>query len=239
MGNSLAIDPGPFTQAIRMLAERDIRIAATWALNDTADEALKSVQDRMNVAFDRPTRFTQNAFYATKARSSKLEAAVVERPTRAARDYLSIQEQGGPRPQTGFEAQLSRSLAYEGHIQSVIPADEARLDAHGNWSMGERNQVMSALKIQRDYASNATARSTLRGRKRGRVTYFVPQSGLHPGIYRKTADGSIGIVAVISDKVPVYQQRLGFYEETNRVYADRFAAHMSRTFSKMIGKRFG
>jgi class 3 adenylate cyclase len=44
------------------MADRDLRIAAAWALNDTAQEANDHIGDRMTVVFDRPTKFTENAF---------------------------------------------------------------------------------------------------------------------------------------------------------------------------------
>jgi hypothetical protein len=234
-----ALDVSGFVSAIKVMADRDLRIAAAWALNDTAQEANDHIRDRMTVVFDRPTKFTENAFYVQKARADDLTATVMERPTRAARDYLKVEEEGGARRQTGFEQQMQRALAYEGVIAAVIPADEARLDAHGNWSTGERNQVMSALKIQRDYAANATARSTLRGRKRKRATYFVPQSGLYPGIYRKDASGNIGIVAIITANVPSYAPRLGFHEEAMAIFEARLQGHLSRALSKMFYKRLG
>lgn len=235
----IALDVSGFVSALKVMAERDLRIAATWALNDTAKEASDHIRDRMTVVFDRPTTFTENAFYVKKARVDDLTAAVMERPTRASRDYLKVEEAGGPRRQTGFEGQMQRALAYDGLISAVIPADEARLDAYGNWSVGERNQVMSALKIQRDYAANATARSTLSGRKRKRSTYFVPQSGLYPGIYRKDASGNIGIVAILTDKVPRYAPRLGFHAEAMAVFEARLQGHLSRTLSQMFYKRLG
>ncbi|WP_442772695.1 hypothetical protein [Paenirhodobacter enshiensis] len=235
----LTLDTASFARSLQLLADRDVKIAATWALNDTADEALTAVQDRMKVVFDRPTQFTLNAFYVRKARVSALEASVEERPTRARRDYLKTEEQGGARFRTGFEVLASTKLAYDGFIQSIIPGDEAKLDANGNWSAGERNKVMSDLKIQRDSAANATARSTARRRRKGGATYFVPKTGLYPGIYRKSSDGRIGIVAVISPKAPVYQQRLGFFEEAQKVFAARFAPNFSRTLGQMIAKRFG
>lgn len=235
----IALDVSGFVSALKVMAERDIRIASTWALNDTATEANDHIRDRMAVVFDRPTKFTENAFYVKKARADDLQATVLERPTRASRDYLKVEEEGGARRQTGFERQMQRALAYEGVISAVIPADEARLDRYGNWSVGERNQVMSALKIQRDYAANATARSTLRGRKRGRSTYFVPKSGLYPGIYRKDASGNIGIVAIITAAVPNYAPRLDFHEEAMRIFEARLPEHLGRALSKMFYKRLG
>lgn len=235
---SIEIDTAPFVDAVQQLATRDIDIASTWALNDMAEDIQKDVTTRMNVVFDRPTPFTQKAFMVVKAAANRLEAAVQLRDTRVGRDYLHVQEQGGSRRQTGFEAQMSRSLAYEGVIQSILPADNARLDQYGNWSVGERNQVMSALKVQRDAAANMTDASWRRARKR-RSTYFVPRSGLTPGIYKKDVQGNLGVVAIFSDKAPVYPERLAFEENAERLFAAKMGPHLARTIGQMIAKRFG
>jgi hypothetical protein len=234
---TLRLDPSAFTAALQSLSSRDVKIAATWALNDTAAEVLTDVQNRMSVVFDRPTRFTKNAFMVVKARPDALEASVQERRANAGRDYLKTEETGGPRRQTGFERQLSRSLAYEGIIQSIIPGDEARLDAYGNWSQGERNQVLSGLKAQRDGATNTTALSKKRNSKR--ATYFVPKNGLTPGIYKRTPGGGIGIVAVISQAVPTYHRRLGFLDHAETLSKVKVPIHLRRTLSKMFVKRLG
>jgi hypothetical protein len=234
---SLRLNPSDFTAALQFLSDRDVKIAATWALNDTADDVLTDIKNRMDVVFDRPTRFTKNAFMVVKARPDALEATVQERRANAGRDYLKIQETGGARRQTGFEHLLSRSLAYDGVIQSIIPADDARLDAYGNWSKGERNQVLSALQAQRDGTANTTERS--KKRNRNRATYFVPKHSLTPGIYKRTAGGDIGIVALISPKVPVYHQRLGFLDHAETVWKAKLPVHLNRTLSKMFLKRLG
>lgn len=233
----LKFDVGPFTAALSALSGRDVQIAGVWALNDTAADVHAHIADRMEVAFDRPTRFTKNAFTVVKARQGHLEAAVEQRRMSGGRHYLRVQEEGGPRPQTGIEKLISRGLVHEGVIQAIIPGDGARLDAHGNWSKGEMTQVLSALKVQRDKTANETEAS--RKRNPNRARYFVPKRGLTPGIYKKDRAGNIGIVAVFTAKVPVYQQRLGFYEGAAEVYAARMPQHLRRTLGRMIAKRFG
>ena len=237
MDTLMSIDTSPFTLALKQLADRDVRIAGTWALNDMAADIRHDVTDRMKVVFDRPTRWTLNAFEVVRAKPMTLEAEVRQRGGSASRHYLRVEEEGGPRPQTGFEMLLSRSLAYEGVIQSIIPGDNARLDAYGNWSQGEKNRVLSDLKAQRDATANSTAASRRRHRRRAR--YFVPRRGLSAGIYKREANGNIGIVAVISTKVPVYQQRLGFYENAGQLFAARMSDHLTRTLGRMMQMRFG
>lgn len=238
MDTSMSIDTGPFTLALRQMAERDLRIAATWALNDMAEDIRLDVQKRMQVVFDRPTRWTLNSFEVVKANPTGLQAVVQQRAGSASRHYLRVEEEGGPRPQTGFETLLSRSLAYEGIIQSIVPADNARLDAYGNWSSGEKSRVLSDLQAQRDGTANSTAAS--RKRHRARARYFVPKGGLTANaIYKREASGQIGVVAVISAKVPVYQQRLGFFDNAGRIFEAKMPDHLSRTLAKMMAKRFG
>ena len=233
----LKLDVSRFTSALQALASKDVAVATVWALNDTATDVVDHIKTRMNVVFDRPTPFTQNAFMVVKAQTGHLEAVVLERPSLGARHYLKVEETGGLRAQSGFERLLARSLAYEGVIQSIIPADNARLDAYGNWSSGERNQVLSGLLAQRDVRTNTSVAS--RNRNGKRATYFIPQRGLSPDIYKREASGRIGIVAHISAKVPVYQQRLGFFETAGDVWHDKLPSHMARTLGQMIRKRFG
>ncbi|MBK4216125.1 hypothetical protein JJJ17_09325 [Paracoccus caeni] len=224
-------------KALRHLSERDAKVAITWALNDAAADVLQHVQDRMDEVFDRPTRFTKNAFTIRGARPSKLEAEVMERPTVGKRHYLKTQEFGGPRGQTGLEGLLSARLAYDGHIQAAVPASGAKLDAFGNWSTGERNQALSAVQSQRDKTANTT--DTSRKRNRKRAGFFVPRAGskLSPGIWRRNPDGSIQKVLHFTSVAPVYRERLGFFDGAAEVYADRLPGHLRRTLAKMVERR--
>ena len=234
----LKFDAGPFTAALSALAERDLTIAGIWALNDTAADVQAHVADRMEVVFDRPTRFTKNAFMVVKARQGHPEAAVEQRPGSGRRHYLRVQEEGGPRGQTGIEKLISRGIVLDEAIQAIIPDDGARLDANGNWSRGQMTQVLSQLKVQRDKTANETEAS--RKRKPRRARYFVPVRGLAPGVYRRDERGGAAFrVLKFSAKVPVYQQRLGFYEGAAELYAARMPQHLSRTLGRMIAKRFG
>ena len=102
----LTIDDRDLQENLRALADRKINIAASWALNDTAKDVLTHVQDRMQAVFDRPTRFTLNAFTIRGARPNRLEAEVKERPSVGRRHYLKTQEFGGARRRTGLEGLL-------------------------------------------------------------------------------------------------------------------------------------
>lgn len=230
----LTIDDAQLQRNLRQLGEKDARQAAVWALNDTADDVLKHVQGRMDEVFDRPTRFTKNAFMVWRAKPNNLEAQVLERPSVGRRHYLKVQEAGGRRGQTGLERLLGSRVAYDGVLQSAVPGKGAKLDAYGNWSNGERNQALSAVQAQRDVATNTTADA--RKRRRKRAGFFVPKPGskLSPGIWKRAADGSISKVLHFSAVAPVYSQRLGFQDGAEEVYRAKLPEHLARTFERMV-----
>ena len=237
-GMKFELDLRQFEADLRRVDQRQMPQAIAWGLNDTANDVLEHMRKQMDVEFDRPTRFTKNAFMVWRANRSNLEATVQERPSVSRRHYLKVQEAGGPRGQTGVEKLLSSRLAYEGTIQSVIPViggrfGGARLDAHGNWSRGERNQVLSALKAQRDTATNETKTSRRRSR---RASYFVPRSGgLVPGVWRRDGPDDIPVpVLWFSEIVPVYQPRLGFYDGAAEVFEARIGPNIAKGVDRAL-----
>jgi hypothetical protein len=230
----LQIDHAQFDRALEGISEKRMPWAAANALNDTAKDVLTHMQDRMAVVFDRPTRFTKNAFMVWKANPRSMTAAVQERPSVGPRHFLKIQERGGARGQTGLEGLLSSRLAYEGVLQAAIPADGAKLDAFGNWSTGERNQVLSALGAQRDTRSNATGASRKRNKKR--ASYFVPKHGLTPGVYRRETNGALNIVLAFVDHAPKYEKRLGFYDGAGEVFEERLPINLRASLEKELAK---
>jgi len=236
---TIRLDDREVQANLSRLAERDIRIAAAWALNDTASDVLEHVQDRMDQVFDRPTRFTKNAFTVKGARPRDLEAIVTERPSVGSRHYLKVQEFGGKRAPTGLEGLLRSRLSYAGIISAAVPAGGAKIDPFGNWSTGERNQALSAVKSQRDSTANTTAGSRKRNRKR--AGFFVPREGskLSPGIWKRNPDGTISKVLHFTQAMPVYNERLGFFDGAEEVYRERLPAHLRRTIEKMALRRSG
>ena len=228
----ISLDDTAFLRQLTNLEVVQLPFAGAMALNDTANDVLKHMQGRMDVVFDRPTRFTKNALHVWRASKTNLEAQVKERPSVGPRHYLKVQEFGGVRPQTGVEKLLSSRLAYDGVIAAIVPASGARLDAFGNWSSGERNQVLSALKAQRDVTANQTEAS--RKRKRNRASYFVPKAGMPAGVYRRDGDGNVSKVLTFLTSAPSYSPRLGFYDEAASVWAARLPDHLRRRLDQAV-----
>lgn len=225
----IKIDDAAFLRQLTNLEITQLPQAGSLALNDTAYDVLKHIQTRMDVVFDKPTRFTKNALMVWRAKPDNLEAQVKERPSVGPRHYLKIEETGGVRPQTGLERLMASKLPYEGTVSAIIPAYGARLDGFGNWSVGERNQVLSQLKAQRDSTANETEASRKRkGKKKGPGRYFIPKSGMGAGVYRRDEKGAVTKVLTITDAMPSYAPRLGFYDGAAEVWAARLPHHLRR-----------
>jgi len=232
---SFRIDDAALRRQLTNLEVAQLPFAASRALNDTAYDALRHIQDRMEVVFDRPTRFTKNALMVWRSTKTNLEAQVKERPSVGSRHYLKVQEEGGARPQTGLEKLLGAKIATGGVLRTVIPAEHARLDGFGNWSSGERNQVLSALGAQRDGAANTTARS--KKRNKTRAGYFVASKGLAPGVYRRDKPGGLAFrVLKLTGDVPVYRSRLGFYDGVADVWAKVLPDHLQKRLAEAVAK---
>lgn len=202
--------------------------ALAQAMNDAVYDGQDAVEDEIAASFDRPTRFTKKAFRVQRASKRDLTASILRKDMVAGRHYLEVQEEGGARPQTGLEKLLARRLNYGGIVQSVIPAKGARLTAAGNWSPGQRNQVLSAIKAQRDERTNTTKAS--KARKTGRSGYFVPRDGskLSPGVYQRMARGKVKKILHITDRVATYQKRFHFYERVSIRVNRKLAGHFDR-----------
>lgn len=224
----ITLDNTAFLRQLTNLEVTQLPIAGSLALNDTAYDVMKEMRSRMDVVFDRPTKFTKNALFVWLAKPDRLEAQVKEKTMLGRLHYLKMEETGGARPQTGLEKLLSRSLAYDGIFAAIVPASGARLDGFGNWSVGERNQVLSQLKAQKNSQSNETEVSAKRRKKKAVGRYFVPKSGKSPGVYRRDADGNVTKVLTITDSMPSYTPRLGFYDTAADVWAARLPYHLRR-----------
>lgn len=225
-------DGAALERALMNVVERQLPFAVSQALTDAAKDGRDAAVAEMGRVFDRPTPFTLNAFEVKPARKDDPVAEVRQKASSGRKHYLRVEAHGGPRPQTALEKLLAMKLPFGGVLQAILPADNARLDQYGNWSSGQRNDVLSALQAQRDRWANRTADS--QARKKRRSAYFVPKSGLPPAVYERKASGQLGVVLAFTSKVPVYEDRFPF----ERVVLDRAAAtfpdHMARRWAAAL-----
>ena len=196
------------TRKLDALTVRQTPYAVSRALNDTAKDIVTAERKEMESVFDRPTPFTLNAFFVKPSTKQNLVAVVSEKPMAGKRDFLMREAEGGARRSTALETLLRTKLAITGVLQAILPADNARLDQYGNWSNGQRNEVLAAIGAMRDSLSNRSARSLKR--KRNPSTFFVPTSGLPPAVYERTGKGQLHVILAFTSKAPSYEPRFPF-----------------------------
>lgn len=211
------------TDRLRDVDRKALPMATRWALNDMAFAILEQTGELADEVFDRPTRWTKNAFFVRKATLQDMTAVVERKTAQRGRHYLEVQQEGGRRPQTGLERLLSRRLAYSGLIAAVLPTDNMRKDRHGNMSRGAVQRIISNLQASGDAAQNTTQASRARARGR-RAEYFVPRDGssLSPGVYERGTRGGIKKMLAFSETVPNYSARYPM-EERGRDTAETMA----------------
>jgi hypothetical protein len=165
-GIQISIDTSGINKAQVWLAQiqGQMPYAASRALNDAAKQVAADLNKSTDRYFDRPTRFTQNA-YRVSMRSSKSNLAAEVRPKPIQERYLLPSIRGGIRPQRPSERRLG------GISPAWRPGRDARLNASGNMS---KAAVVKAIK--------------------GGDPYFKlrEQRGkLSPGIYQRMGSGTM------------------------------------------------
>lgn len=216
------------------VARRQVPFATAVALNDLAADLVELNRRRMTREFDRPTRWTLNAFHFTRATKAKPVATIKRKDAQSGRHYLETQADGGSRKQTGFERLLNSRLAYSGQVGFVVPTKHLPRNGHGNVHPGTLQKVLSALKAQGDGAQNETDKSRARKLKAGAARYFVPAEGgrMSPGIYMRKGAAKPVKVFAFTTKTPRYKAQFQFYpnmqKATDRLLPGYFARALDR-----------
>lgn len=217
MSATMTLDHRDLTRGLTHLQTDQAPYAAARALTETAWGAARGLKGHMDSVFDNPTAFTRNAFRVIGAKKTSLEAQVLPKDRIAGRHYLFTQEEGGARPQTGIEKLLQQHVAFDGILQTAVPADDAKLTRAGNLSSAQIQRLLSGLGAQRDGRQNSTKAS--RARQKSRETYFVPRHGLSPGVFARQSNGRLKMILAFTAKASLYRKRLG-YEEFVTEYMD-------------------
>lgn len=216
------------------VGRRQLPFAMAVALNGLAVDLVELNRRRMAREFDRPTRWTLNAFHFVRATKANPVATIKRKDAVSGRHYLETQSEGGRRKQTGFERLLNSRLAYSGQVGFVVPTKHMPRNAHGNVHPGALQKVLSGLKAQGDAAQNETDKSRAKKLRAGAPRYFVPAEGgrLSPGIYmRKGKDKPVKVFA-FTTKTPGYAAQFQFYpnmqKATDRLLPGYFAKALDR-----------
>jgi hypothetical protein len=165
-GIQITVDMSGINKAQAWLAQiqGQMPFAASRALNDAAKQVATDLNKSTSRYFDRPTRFTQNAYHVS-VRSSKANLVAEVRPKPIQERYLLPSIRGGVRPQRPSERRLG------GISPAWRPGRDARLNASGNMS---KAAVVKAIKGGDPYFRL--------GEQRGK---------LRPGIYQRMGSGTM------------------------------------------------
>ncbi|MCG7520857.1 hypothetical protein [Ruegeria sp. Ofav3-42] len=210
-----------------------VPFASSLALNWTGEEVLAENQELMRRVFDRPVRWTLNAFRLERSNKRKLSASVERKSLPGRKFYLEVESEGGPRKRTGIESLIIQNMNYRGRVEAIVPTKNAKRNAAGNVSRAQMNRIVAGVKSQRN--GGAAAAST-GARTRKRVGYFVAPAGskLSPGIYERKSRG-IRKVMAFSQSAPRYKKRFPM-EERGRQVAVRVLPDKMRRAMKVALK---
>lgn len=154
-------------------ARNQVPFALARALTKTGQAVRDAQRKEIVRVFDRPTPYTRNSVFLRPATKQRLEAEVWLKDGNSKTHFLLPQIEGGSRPLKRFEQRLVMT-GYMQPTERAVPGEGARLDAYGNISRGQINQILSQLKtavVLGDY-SNATDSKRSRA-KRAKEAYFV------------------------------------------------------------------
>ena len=236
---------GPFLRSAMAAAEK-VGFAKTVALTRTAKRtATEFLPSEVRRVFDRPTPFTQAAFYWRPAtvKRDNFEVGIKDQATRGtpASRYLAPEVFGGPRSQKRSErafanyapAHIRRAFGNRGYW---VPGPGAPRDAYGNVRGSFVVKVLSALKAQHDPLQNQTARSGARKRRKGADQFFVidPKGGKAPGIWTRRGGQAIPVFLFIH--APTYRKRFDFFGAGMSYAEKQFIVELERAFSEGFGR---
>ena len=134
------------------MVQRQMPFATSFALNTTAKTLVARNKRDTRRTFSIPVNYTLNAFRFDFVKIRDTEAGIAkatnrrknQKPTNRSH-YLEIQEEGGPRPQTGMEIAFEQRLPYTGILRHITPTSKCPKDKRGVTKKGERNRIISTL----------------------------------------------------------------------------------------------
>lgn len=151
--------------------EKQSRFGIARAITQTAKQVELELKREMAAKTDRPTPFFLKSTFVQTATSQRLMARVglkdqiFGKNGIAAADRFGHHFQGGGRAPKALEKYLQK-VGLIGSNEFVVPGAGARLDAYGNMSRGQVQQITSQLRLGVDpYAWSSNSRRSKRNVK--------------------------------------------------------------------------
>jgi hypothetical protein len=220
------------TRHLTTLERKQLPFATSWALNQTAWQIRKDIQQDMRRIFHAPTRYTLNQVHYRKTTKRDLRSSVyIEPPGVVGKSHLQVHIQGGVRSLKRSEQHLRMTNVLPSG-RYTVPSTRL-LNAAGNISGARMVRILSGVRgfTERGFLANVTSRS--KARNPSRAQYFVARPDrrhasrtrhLGPGIYERTKRRPRP--ALLFTRAPVYRKRFPFHQLC--------AAHARRIFPTQI-----
>lgn len=245
---------------------KHVRFATERALNAAAYQAAQATSKEMARVFDKPTRWVlKSVRYVKASRKTQQEmAASVDfdfwgnKQGVTVAQVLNAEIYGGQRRLKRHEIALQR-IGVLPHGMFIVPGQAAKMDAFGNMSAGQINQILAWFKAfgEQGYQANTTQATRDKRRKGTRKSYgfeyFVVKDGavrtwrrgtfeargrhkMQPGVYMRTFTGFGDAIkpVMIFVKFARYRQRLDFYGIAERTARDEFASKFDSYLSDAL-----
>lgn len=220
------------------MTERQHKLAIAIAATRTIADVRRAVRREMETVFDRPSRYTLNAFWIDPATPDNPTATLEQRAFGGGRvrEWLHPQSQGGPRGSKAFENALAGAMGLPQGTK-FVPGPGARLDRYGNLSGGQLAQILADLKAYRDSARNMTAASRKRTR---RARHFVMRDadGRPLFIALRAAGKLTAVLAVITGGI-TYTRRFAFEVVARGTATRAFPARYRQAAAQVTRPRGG
>ena len=226
-------------RSLNNLIKRQVPFAASKALNETGKVLMAVNKREMRKQFDKPVKYTINAFYMKRAKKNNLNMLIARKSKPAGKHYLDVQHKGGMRPRKGVESMMNNSLAYSGDLRAVLPTSRTKTAA-GGISMARVNEAIAGLQDSKQAGRVPSSSYTKAGiikqsdrlaRRKKPVEYFIGYKGngksKTDGIYRRTGK-SVKKMFHLLDYQPKYRPNFPFYPPLVRNAKSYFPKQMQK-----------
>jgi hypothetical protein len=243
---------------LKDFSERRLRAAAATALTRTAVQMRRELSQQVAQVFDRPTPYTLRQLRYVGATAQRLSAAVGfnvaaitdERGTviryadlgpgeTPAGRYLTPNIDGGTRRAKRVEEAL-RAIGALPQGWFAVPAQGARLDAFGNMTRGQIQQILSQLRVQLLSGTNRTmsfnARQQIAAQRKAGGRFFVMPVGskTQPGVYQRELTGRNITPVMIFVRSATYRRRWDFNREARQIADRELPRQMDRAIADSL-----
>jgi hypothetical protein len=225
---------GNFSKAVAWAeaAQKQEAFSISQGLNKTGFDIRTGLNSGTKTAFNRPVKFTTNAFLVKKSNKRNLITYVYAQD-QAGKDrarYLRFGIKGGRRPQKGFERYFEKGVPNDGTIPSgayFVPGPHVKIDSSGNVTRATLKRITKGL-------TGEGTKSRSGSKVRGGFFIGTPRNNnLSPGIYRRSRERLFPYFIATTDK-PDYSPRFNVQKIGDKIVKRRFIKYTQEALDKNI-----